>query len=128
MPLSPSRPSVRLTVERFEDRLTPAYNLSFVGAAGTTTNVALVNDGAGTITAAATGPDAQLKVGDLQNALKTAGVTKVVVSTTDPAGAQEGDIAWVGGTAGDLDFAGFGTGKTLEFRAGDDIDLTDVYF
>ncbi|HKB05139.1 MAG TPA: hypothetical protein VKD90_23140 [Gemmataceae bacterium] len=123
-----ARRSVRLFVESLDERIAPANNLTVVAAAGTTTNVTSTLDaGSGTLTLSATGPGAQLKITDIQDAMKTAGVTRVVVTTADAAGPEDGDISWAA-AAGNLDFNGFGTGRTLALRAAGDIHLTDVYF
>ena len=102
-----------------EERAVPANNLTVVGPAGTTANVTTTIDAqAGTVTLSATGADAQLKITDIKDALKTAGVTRVIVTTADPAapdGGQPGDISWTDATASDFDFSGVGSGRTLAF-------------
>lgn len=124
--------SVRLCVNRMEERAVPANNLTVVGPAATTVHITTTIDNqTGTLTLSATGADAQLKITDIQDAMKTPGVTRVVVTTADPAapdGGQPGDITWENATAGDLDFSGFGSGHTLSFLAAHDIDLAGVHF
>jgi len=130
MPRPISR-SIRLALETMEHRLAPANNLEVVSPLETSVNITTTNDGLGTITISATAASAKLKITDLEDAMTTAGVTKVIVTTADPNapdGGQSGDIVWGGADTGDLDFAGFGANRTLAFHAAGDIEFTDVQF
>lgn len=123
--------SVRLVLEGMEHRLVPANSLEIVSPIDNSANVTATDDGLGTITISATGASAKLKITDIETAMKTAGVTRVIVTTADPSapdGGQAGDIVWAVSTTGDLNFAGFGANKTLAFRAAGDIELTDLHF
>jgi filamentous hemagglutinin len=135
------RPSVkvrrpRLVVEVLEPREVPAHNLTIV--AGTTDSNILIGPGNGvTVTIYTKGDNAQLSIGTLQNELGQAN-TQTVIVTSDvkngQPGSQAGNIVWDAGTAGNLDFTGFGTGKTLVFEtatgnnAVGNITLTGVQF
>jgi filamentous hemagglutinin len=114
--VNPRRPQLALQI--LETREVPAHNLTIV--AGTTDTNILIGPGNGpTVTIFTKGNDAQLSIGTLQAELKDSSVQHLIVTTdvkNGQAGSQAGNIVWDVGTAGSLDFTGFGTGKTLSFQ------------
>lgn len=128
--------SFKLHVESLEERSVPAHNLTIV--AGSTDSNILIGPGNGsTITIFTKGDSAQLSIGTLQSQLQDTNTLNLIVTTdvkNGQPGNQAGTIIWDAGTAGNLDFSGFGSGKTLEFRtvtgagAVGNITLTSVQF
>jgi hypothetical protein len=133
-----ARRFVRLAVQALETRAVPANSLTLIDDPFAEANISVSSVTNGKITIATTNGDAMLSVPTLQNALATSGVNEVIVTTAVASGGtdahQPGNISWDANTAGDLDFTGFGTGKTLTFRttagtsAVGDVDLTSVGF
>ena len=140
LPVRSTRQRSRLAIEPLEDRAVPANNLTIVDASVDDSAFVDVKTTGQTITISTKVPDAELSIATLQSALANAGPNiRDVVVTTDVApggtdGDQAGDIAWDATLAGDLDFTGFGTQKTLTFQtvagtgAVGDITLTAVAF
>ncbi|HJZ90837.1 MAG TPA: hypothetical protein VKE40_08175 [Gemmataceae bacterium] len=137
-----SRRSARslLVVESLEDRALPANNLTVADVNFNDSTFVRVQSTGPTTTIRTKAPDAQVSLKTIQNALKDPGARTVIV-TTDVAngqgannGHQAGNIVWDATAVGSLNFAGFGTGKTLVFETVDEqgavgnITLTAVQF
>ncbi|MBO0697545.1 MAG: hypothetical protein J2P46_04060 [Zavarzinella sp.] len=114
----------RLAIEPLEDREVPANSILITGHAGPDVNINVSTVGT-TTTIATTDGSAFLSLSTIETALKNPAVTNVIVTTDVAAGGSDadefGDIDWdatdnttVNGDQ--LDFTGFGTGKTLTFR------------
>src|SRR4051812_40984369 len=87
----------RLAVEALEVRDVPANNLS-ITSSGLSSNVTFVQAGS-VLTVLTTGGSAQLAIDELESALKTPGVSAVVLSTSvaTPGGVdadEDGSIRW----------------------------------
>lgn len=130
---------VRLAVESLEVRAVPANNLTIEDIGFNDTVFVRVRQTGPTVTIETKAPSAHLSLQTIQDALADPTVTAVVVSTAVANGQgnngnQAGNIIWDAGVAGDLDFTGFGAGKTLTFQtiqqgaSVGDITLTGVAF
>ncbi|HVK15119.1 MAG TPA: hypothetical protein VM597_40645 [Gemmataceae bacterium] len=135
-------PSLRaaLAFECLEERAVPANNLTVQPVSFDDSAFVRVQQNGPAVTIRTTAPDAGVSLKTIQDALADPDVRTVVV-TTDVAngqgstnGNQAGNITWDGSVVGNLDFTGFGTGKTLTFRTIDEgaavgnITLTSVTF
>jgi len=99
-------------LERFEDRIVPAFNLEL--STGNTTDVSQV-DAAGVRTFTATADDAVLNLADIMTAFQAG---QDVVVSTGSGGGGTGNITWE--SAADLDIQGLGKHSlTLQTDAGD---------
>jgi filamentous hemagglutinin len=137
---SVARRFARLAVQALEARTVPANNLAVVASGiDDSAFVKTVTQGQ-TITIETLAPNAIVSVDTIKAALSiTQGNRNEVIVTTAAAnngvnGHQAGNITWDASTAGDLDFTGIDSGKTLTFQTVNDpgstgdIDLTAVGF
>jgi hypothetical protein len=137
---SPARRFARLAVQALETRAVPANNITVVGPGIDDSAWVKTSTQGQTITIETLKPDAILSVDTIKAALSiTQGNRNEVIVTTAVAnngtdGGQAGNITWDAAAAGDLNFTGIDSGKTLTFRtvndpgATGDIDLTAVGF
>lgn len=141
-PLTQARRS-RLAIEPLEDRAVPANSIILVDHNTADVNIDVSPVVNGTVTIQTTDGSALLSLATIEAALTNPAVTNVVVTTAVAPGGNDadefGNIEWdETAISEDLDFTGFGTGKTLTLRTvapGPDdvstlgnINLTAVHF